>query len=144
MGGLVESTMSGDLTLSAAVAETVKDLFTTLDADRSGTIDVDELKAAHGGDHDRLFAEIDLDSDGCITWAEFEAFFLTIESSRGARACELLCSYLKVNCLSSMMGGGVTLLPVCQLLLDGFKMTKPETVESPRMTLGDAHADRAT
>ena len=63
-------------------SQNLRSAFDMLDEDGDGTLTKDELKKVFGGGHvsekgeqiwDELIASVDQDSDGMVTYAEFEA-----------------------------------------------------------------------
>jgi len=120
----------------------IKSIFELLDTDGSGEIDMSELASVHGGDSDQLFSNIDSNEDGVISLEELQSFFSQIAHSQGATSLDLLIQYFRLNALAGVHGRAITILPVCQLLLNDFNAAKPAATLSPHAVLSDSQSQR--
>ena len=80
------------------IAELYTELFAILDEDDSGSVQMEELTKISGGvSGPCLFAELDLNDDGDVSFAEFKTFFVAFEHIRGYKAAAGLCKRLLCN-----------------------------------------------
>jgi len=79
---------------------------------------------------------------------EFRMFFSQLVHAKGAKTVELLVEYFRMNARAVEEETAVTVLPVCQLLLDDFNSLKPAATEAPeswgKAVLTQSQSDRAS